>query len=148
MKSKYTLLVSGTLAVAMSVLANTKLEAEFEKAFKEGKTLTAESVFRSLTEKRENVSPVRYWQAAELARQMRKSSLRRDRLSRYIAVEKKWTPEVEQAAYELCFTATDARAFEKLAKNVPASAELYRAGSHLLWCLRTEKRTADFMQVA
>ena len=35
MKSKYTLLVSGTLAVAMSVLANTKLEAEFEKAFKE-----------------------------------------------------------------------------------------------------------------
>ena len=148
MKSKYTLLVSGTLAVAMSVLADTKLEAEFEKAFKEGKTLTAERVFRSLTEKRDNVSPVRYWQAAELARQMRKSSLRRDRLSRYMAVEKKWTPEVEQAAYELCFTATDARAFEKLAKNVPASSELYRAGSHLLWSLRTEKRTADFMQVA
>lgn len=145
---KKTLCIFGSIAAFTAVFANGDLEATFEKAFKEGKPLTAERAFRQLTEKKAKLAPIRYWQAAEVARQTRKASLRRDRLARFLALEQKWTKETEQAAWELCVAAADAREFARLAKNVPASPLLYRAGKLLLARLRAEKRTADFMSVA
>lgn len=145
---KKTLCIFGSVAAFTAVFAEGDLEATFVKAFNEGKPLTAERAFRQLTEKKAKLAPIRYWQAAEVARQTRKASLRRDRLARFLALEKTWTKETEQAAWELCVASADAREFARLAKNVPASPLLYRAGKLLLSRFRSEKRTSDFMSVA
>lgn len=144
---KLVCILSSFAAVAVAI-AEVSPEAAFDAAYKAGNPLTAERAFLALTRKNPNTSAIRYWQAAEVARQNMQPTIRRARLARYLALEKRWTPEAEQAAWELCVSAADAREFARLAKNVPASPLLYRAGSGLLERLRREKRSADFISVA
>jgi hypothetical protein len=144
---KLVCILSSFAAVAVAI-AEVSPEAAFDAAYKAGNPLTAERAFLELIRKNPNTSAIRYWQAAEVARQNMQPTIRRARLARYLALEKRWTPEAEQAAWELCVSAADAREFARLAKNVPATPLLYRAGSGLLERLRREKRSADFISVA
>ena len=65
---------AGTAAFAF---ADTDLEKEFVEAIKSGRPLAAEAAFKRLSEERRDIAPIRYFQAAEIARQMGRETLRR-----------------------------------------------------------------------
>ena len=136
---------AGTAAFAF---ADTDLEKEFVEAFKSGHPLAAEAAFRRLSEERRDVAPIRYFQAAEVARQMGRETLRRDRLAHYLRAEKSWNASVEEAAWYLCLNGGAAEQFARLAKSVPESYALYSAGRDLLERAKNAKRGAEAMQVA
>ena len=136
---------AGTAAFAF---ADTDLEKEFVEAIKSGRPLAAEAAFKRLSEERRDIAPIRYFQAAEIARQMGRETLRRDRLAHYLRTEKTWNASVEEAAWYLCLNGGAAEHFGRLAKSVPASDQLYSAGRTLMDRAREAKRGAEILKVA
>ena len=136
---------AGTAAFAF---ADTDLEKEFVEAIKSGRPLAAEAAFKRLSEERRDIAPIRYFQAAEIARQMGRETLRRDRLAHYLRTEKTWNASVEEAAWYLCLNGGAAEHFGRLAKSVPASDQLYSAGRTLMDRAREAKRGAEMLKVA
>jgi len=140
------------MAVTLSLGAFAETAAELEKAFdaayKAGEPLRADQTFRQLIEKNPKTAPVRYYQAAEVSRQLGKTTDRRTRLAHYLKVEKAWNEMTEQAAWEMCRSANDADQFTLLTAKVPASRTLFWAGVSLLDTYRNQKRSSDFKKVA
>ncbi|MBR0241507.1 MAG: hypothetical protein IJQ54_03170, partial [Kiritimatiellae bacterium] len=133
---------------ACSAFADADAEREFTDAIASGRPLDAEAAFRRLSEERRNIAPIRYFQAAEIARQMGRETLRRDRLAHYLRTEKTWNASVEETAWYLCLNGGAAEHFARLAKSVPASDELYSTGRAMMDRARDAKRGAEILKIA
>ena len=136
---------AGTAAVAF---ADADLEKEFDEAVKSGHPLAAERAFKKLSEERRDLSPNRYFEAAEVSRELGNDVDRRTRLSHFIKVSKAWNDAVEQAAWELCLNSDDPDAFVLLAEKSAGSRRVYDNAMRLLEGFRKQKRAADFLKVA
>ena len=147
---KKTMILTALAALSATLCAETpaELEKTFDEAVKSGRPLTAERMFTQLLEKGGKLAPIRYYQAAEVSRELGKSDDRVTRLSHFLKEEQKWTPEVEHAAWILCREAANADAFVRIAANKPVPLSLHWQGLMLLERYTREKRAADFKKVA
>ena len=136
---------AGTAAFAF---ADTDLEKEFVEAFKSGHPLAAERAFKRLSDERRDLAPNRYFEAAEVSRQIGKAVDRRTRLAHFIKVSKTWNDSVEEAAWEQCLKWDDPDAFILLAEKSAGSRRVYDNAIRLLESFRRQKRAADFLKVA
>ncbi|MBR1920557.1 MAG: hypothetical protein IJ829_00980, partial [Kiritimatiellae bacterium] len=133
---------------AFSLAAAPSPEGEFDEAFRAGRPLAAERAFLKLEGERRELEPMRYFQAAEVSRQIGKDAERRTRLAHFIKVSKKWSDQVEQAAWELCERSDDVEAFVMIATKAAPTRALHKAALRLLDLCRKQKRAADFVKVA
>ena len=147
MKRQFFLLVAFAGAAAVA-FADADLEKEFDEAVKSGHPLAAERAFKKLSEERRDLSPNRYFEAAEVSRELGNDVDRRTRLSHFIKVSKAWNDAVEQAAWELCLNSDDPDAFVLLAEKSAGSRRVYDNAMRLLEGFRKQKRAADFLKVA
>ena len=147
MKRQFFLLVAFAGAAAVT-FADADLEKEFDEAVKSGHPLAAERAFKKLSEERRDLSPNRYFEAAEVSRELGNDVDRRTRLSHFIKVSKAWNDAVEQAAWELCLNSDDPDAFVLLAEKSAGSRRVYDNAMRLLEGFRKQKRAADFLKVA
>ena len=147
---KKTMILTALAALSATLCAETpaELEKTFDEAVKSGRPLTAERMFTQLLEKGGKLAPIRYYQAAEVSRELGKWDDRVTRLSHFLKEEQKWTPEVEHAAWLLCKGAANADAFVRIAANKPVPLSLHWDGLKLLERYTREKRAADFKKVA
>jgi len=146
---KKSMIVTAMVFAALAVCgAEVNLEKAFDDAFKAGETLTAENAFKALVAEKPGTAPVRYFQAAEVARQMGRETLRRDRLAYYLRAEKNWTAMSEEAAWYLCLNGGAAEYFARLAKSVPASDTLYSVGRDLMERAYQAKRGGEILKIA
>ena len=76
-------------------------EQDFDAAVKAGKPLSAETAYLKLVKSGAKTSPIRHYQAADVAAQLGKQTLVKDRMMLFVREEKKWTPEVEQTLWRL-----------------------------------------------
>ena len=118
----------------------------FEEAVMSGRPLAAEREFRKLEETRVKLPPDRYFQAAEVSRQLGKSADRRTRLAHYIRVAKNFDDTVEQAAWELSTRHDDVDAFELLVSKLGKSQLVFSEAMRLLDSLRQKKRGPEFVR--
>lgn len=135
-------------ALACAAFCAADAEREFADAIASGRPLDAEAAFGRLSAERREIAPIRYFQAAEVARQMGRETLRRDRLAHYLRVEKTWSASAEEAAWYLCLNGGAAEHFARLAKSVPASDELYSTGRAMMDRARDAKRGAEILKIA
>jgi len=145
---KNTIVMVLAVAALAACGAGEDLEKAFDKACQAGAPLTAENAFKTLIAEKPGTAPIRYFQAAEVARQMGRETLRRDRLAHYLRVEKAWNETVEEAAWYLCLNGGSSEHFARLAKSVPASGSLYSVGSDLLGRARDSKRGLEAITLA
>ena len=146
---KKTMILTALAALSATLCAETpaELEKTFDEAIKSGRPLTAERMFTQLLDKGAKLAPIRYYQAAEVSRELGKWADRVTRLSHFLKEEQKWTPEVEHAAWLLSKSA-NADAFARIAANKPVPLSLHWEGLKLLERYNREKRAADFKKVA
>ena len=138
--------VAFTFAVlACAAFCAADAEREFADAIASGRPLDAEAAFGRLSAERREIAPIRYFQAAEVARQMGRETLRCDRLAHYLRVEKTWNASAEEAAWYLCLNGGAAEHFARLAKSVPASDELYSTGRAMMDRARDANRGAEIL---
>ena len=145
---KRLLLLVAFAGAAIGAIADADQEKEFDEAIGSGRPLAAESAFKKLFQERRDLAPIRYFQAAEVSRQLGKPADRRTRLSHFIKVSKAWNDSVEQAAWELCRHSDDADAFVILAEKSSRPRELFNTAIRLLDTFRRQKRSVDFLKVA
>ena len=123
-------------------------EQDFEKAYKEGRPLTAERAFKEIIEKNPNASVDLYYKAARIADETLKRTLLRDRLAYILRKDKTWNEKTAEAAAAACVYVGDAESFSRLAKAYPQSGVIRRHGARLIWKFRSEKRPADVLAMA
>ena len=121
---------------------------EFVEAIKSGRPLAAEAAFKRLSEERRDIAPIRYFQAAEIARQMGRETLRRDRLAHYLRTEKTWNASVEEAAWYLCLNGGAAeRLFMKVGRAWLCGRDCLRLPSTSpAYTLSYERKLAQWRQ--
>lgn len=124
------------------------LEQSFDASVAAGHPLAAESAFRKLAVEKPSTAAIRYFRAAEVARELGNGSLYRDRLSHFLQSEKGWSAEVEQALRYLCRVDPQADRFARMAKNVPHDEALFRVGLRMLGRLREVRRGDEFVRLA
>lgn len=147
MKKLVTLAVGlGFLPVALA--AATKYEKEFDEAFAAGKPLAAERAFKGLIAENPETDPIRYFNAAEVARQTGRESLCRDRLSHYVRVEKKWNDNVGNALKFLCRVEPTADRFVRLSNHVEHDERFFEFSLKMLNMLRTSRRGEETMKLS
>ena len=137
--------ILAVVAVVSAVVAFGGLEQDFVAAVKAGEPLNAEQAFKALVAERPNVSPLLYYHAAEVARQMGNGTLRRDRLAHYVRAEKQWNATVERAAWWLCRHGGTSEQYARLVGSVPASRELFDVGYTLLRSALQAKRVPEML---
>ncbi len=143
-------LIAAALALSGALFAaegNAGAEKDFADSFAAGHPLAAERAFQKLAENRVKLPAIRYWQAAEVSRQLGKEADRRTRLSHYIKVAGKFDDTVEQAAWELCRLNDDADAFVLLASKANADRALFGEAARLVETYRNRGRGPDVMKV-
>lgn len=121
------------------------LELSFNAAIKAGKPYTAERRYTELTQKGEKLSSDILFEAALIAGQIGKPTVRRDRFIYFLNNEKGWNDKVEQALAFLCRDNGDAALFKRYAQNVQATDALFRLGMDMLFQMRTGNRTSDYI---
>lgn len=147
---KKTMVMAALVALSSFVFADTvpELEKAFDKAISSGRPLTAERAYTQLREKGAKLSPARYRQAAEVARQLGKYDERNARLAHYLKVEKKWDADAVRLAYEMCFASRNADVFVMLCARKPSPRQFFEKGLELLGEYVRGKRAADFKMAA
>ena len=133
-------------ACASVLLAD--LEQDFDAAVKAGKPLSAEAVYLKLVKEGKAVSPIRHYQAAQVAEQLGKQTLQKDRLMLFARLEKGWKPEVEQTLWRLVRMYADTEYYERLSANLPASRALWRAGYDMLAQRNQANRPSEVLRLA
>lgn len=144
-------LVACLVAVSLSTILGAgalDLEQSFDASVAAGHPLAAESAFRKLAVEKPSTAAIRYFRAAEVARELGNGSLYRDRLSHFLHSEKGWSAEVEQALRYLCRVDPQADRFARMAKNVPHDEALFRVGLRMLGRLREVRRGDEFVRLA
>ena len=129
-------LVACLVAVSLSTILGAgalDLEQSFDASVAAGHPLAAESAFRKLAVEKPSTAAIRYFRAAEVARELGNGSLYRDRLSHFLQSEKGWSAEVEQALRYLRRVDPQADRFARMAKNVPHDEALFRVGLRHGW---------------
>ena len=88
---KKTMILTALAALSATLCAETpaELEKTFDEAIKSGRPLTAERMFTQLLDKGVKLAPIRYYQAAEVSRELGKWADRVTRLSHFIKEEQK-----------------------------------------------------------
>ena len=107
----------GALAAASVSVLFAGPEQDFDAALKEGKPLSAEAAYLKLVKSGAKVAPIRHYQAAQVADQLGKATLRDDRQRLYLRLETGWKPEVERLLWLQCSTGTDVDMFTRLNGN-------------------------------
>lgn len=140
----------GVLATVLTVsqIVFASLEQDFDAAIKAGKPLTAEAIYLKLVKAGSQTAPIRHYQAAEVADQLGKATMRKDRLMLYLRLEKGWKSEVEQALWYLACTGTEIEYYERLVKNVKPSQTLWKVGESMLNQLDSANRPAEVLRLA
>ena len=123
-------------------------EQDFDAAVKAGKPLTAEAAYLKLVKSGAKVAPIRHYQAAQVADQLGKQTLQKDRLMLFARLEKGWKPEVEQTLWRLVRMYADVEYYERLSANLPASRVLWRAGYDMLVHRHQANRPAEVLRLA
>ena len=123
-------------------------EQDFDAAVKAGKPLTAEAAYLKLVKSGAKVAPIRHYQAAQVADQLGKQTLQKDRLMLFARLEKGWKPEVEQTLWRLVRMYADVEYYERLSANLPASRVLWRAGYDMLVQRHQANRPAEVLRLA
>ena len=143
------LIITAFCTLSMSIFAETSAELEkmFDAAVKAGEPLKADQCFRELVVKKPNTANIRYYQAAEVSRELGKFNDRKARLAHFLKVEKQWSETTEQAAWEMCRMGADADQYVLICQKVGATPTLFATGNALLERYRREKRAADFKKV-
>ncbi len=137
-------------AMSSIVCADTvqELEKAFDKAVSSGRPLSAERAFEQLIEKGAKLSPNRYRQAAEVARQLGKIDQRNARIAHFLKIEKNQDADALRLAYVLAFEANNAEAIALLAPKNADSRIFFNKSMTVLRKYVTEKRVAEFKIVA
>ena len=123
-------------------------ELNFDEAYKAGKPLSAEAAYNKDMKAGVDVPVLRHYQAAEVAAQIGKPTLQRDRLMLFLRTETKWNEQVESALWTLMLNGTDVELFGRLAKNVEPSRILWQAGIDMLNRLKAAKRNLEVIALA
>ena len=136
------------VGLAAGAASPSQLEKEFDEAVAAGHPLAAERAWKELMSVKPQTDTIRYFRAAEVAREMGKDAFYRDRLANFVRQEKGWSPEVEQAVRYLCRVEPSADWYIRLAKNVKPDAELLRIGNRTMWQLRNKGRWEEVFRIA
>ena len=123
-------------------------EQDFAAAVKEGKPLSAEAAYLKLVKSGAKVAPQVHCQAAKVAEQLGKTTLRDDRLLLFLRLEKGWNQEVERALWRLCATGTDVDLFARLSGNTKPDAALWSVGRGMYERLAAANRPAELIRLA
>ncbi len=134
--------------VAATQVVFAGLEQDFDAAVKEGKPLTAEAIYLKLIKSGAQTAPIRHFQAAAVADQLGKSTMRKDRLMLYLRQEKAWKSEVEQALWHLACTGTEVEYYERLVANVKPSQTLWGVGHSMMNQLTSANRPTEVIRLA
>ncbi len=134
--------------LAAGAASPSQLEKEFDEAVAAGHPLAAERAWRELMSVKPQTAAIRYFRAAEVARETGKDNFYRDRLANFVRQEKNWTPEVEQAVRYLCRVEPSADWYIRLAQNVKPDADLLRVGDRTMWQLRNKGRWEEVLKIA
>jgi len=147
--SALAMLVIFSAATAFAAPTGGASEAEkaFDEAYAAGKPMTAERAFRQLIEANPQTAPIRYYRAAEVARDCLQTTLRADRLAHYLRVEKNWTPEARLAAWELVRKGSDIEPLVRLVKEEGAKPAVFKAVLAMADRFRNDKRPAELLKV-
>jgi len=138
------------MTMALSA-AEKELPVQFREAYESSNLLVADRIFRQLEATPDKLEPIDAYHAAEVAKSLCNGVAQRDRLMFYAKTEKKWTPELEDAAWWLCEhggNAMTAGLFARLADNARPDDKLFWSGVRLLDRLREGKRGEEFVGVA
>ena len=121
------------------------LRLSFDAAMKSGRPYTAERRFAAMQEKGEKLPPKVLFQAAIIAGEVGKFSVRRDRLVFFLASESGWNDDVEAALAILCRTNGDAAHFVRYMEKAPVTQAAFELGMAMLAQMRTSNRTEDYI---
>ena len=115
-----------------------------QAAMADGRPYTAERRISALLEKGGAVDPKLIYQAAVVAGQLGKTSLRRERLLFFLRQEKGWNADVEAALLALCLDSGDADHYVRYLSSAPATEANLDLGLRMLAQMRTSKRISDY----
>jgi|LSQX01.3.fsa_nt_gb TolA-binding protein len=125
-------------------VASDVLIVSFQAAMADGRPYTAERRISALLEKGGAVDPKLIYQAAVVAGQLGKTSLRRERLLFFLRQEKGWNADVEAALLALCLDSGDADHYVRYLSSAPATEANLDLGLRMLAQMRTSKRISDY----
>ncbi len=125
---------------------NEVLLLSFEAAMAAGRPYTAERRINALLEKGGGLPPNIAFQAAEVAGQLNKNSLRRERLHYFLRHENGWNEQVERALLYLCRDGGDADLFARYIASVPASEANFELGLQMLQQMREAKQVPEYVK--
>ena len=141
-------LAVGALAAAYVSVLFAGPEQDFDAAIKEGRPLSAEAAYLKLVKSGAKVAPIRHYQAAQVADQLGKTTLRDDRQRLYLRLEAGWKPEVERLLWLQCSTGTDVDLFARLNGNSKADRALWSVGYGMLGRLAAANRPSEVLRLA
>jgi TolA-binding protein len=118
----------------------------FQAALADGRPYTAERRMNSLLEKGGTVAPKLIFQAAGVAGEINKTSLRRERLLFFLREEKGWNEDVEAALLAVCLDGGDADHFIRYIASAPPTEANFEMGLRMLTQMRTTKRVPDYVK--
>ncbi|NLF84899.1 MAG: hypothetical protein GX571_02175, partial [Lentisphaerae bacterium] len=125
-------------------VASDALVVSFQAAVADGRPYTAERRIAALLEKGGEADPKLIYQAAVVAGQVGKASLRRERLLYFLRQEKGWNAEVEAALLALCLDGGDADHYARYLASAPATEANLDLGLRMLAQMRAAKRVPDY----
>ncbi|MBQ6245659.1 MAG: hypothetical protein IJK04_02245, partial [Kiritimatiellae bacterium] len=122
------------------------LRLSFDASVKAGRPYTAERRYNAMLEKGEKLPSDVLYNAAMVAGQIGKPTVRRDRLVYFLNNEKGWNDNVEAALAFICRDGGDAGHFVRYMEKAPATPANFQLGMDMLAQMRTAKRTADYIE--
>ncbi len=122
------------------------LRLSFDASVKAGRPYTAERRYNAMLEKGEKLPSDVLYNAAMVAGQIGKPTVRRDRLVYFLNNEKGWNDNVEAALAFICRDGGDAGHFVRYMEKAPATPANFQLGMDMLAQMRSAKRTADYIE--
>ena len=123
------------------------LRLSFDASVKAGRPYTAERRYNAMLEKKgEKIPNEVLFQAAMVAGEIGKPTVRRDRLIYFLANDKGWNENVETALALICRDGGDASHFVRYMEKAPATPATFQLGMDMLAQMRTAKRTSDYIE--
>lgn len=119
----------------------------FDAAVADGRLYTAERRALAVLEGKDAPPPAFLFQAAQVAGELGKTSIQRDRLVYFLQLEQGTTPDAQSALVTLCKDGTDATHFARYAKQFGAGPDAMHLGMMLLRRMRENGKPADYLKL-